>query len=114
MLPVDAHYWEASLDPDSREPYFLDCTNFLNTGENVASFSVSLPQRSLDFGLTLGSAEYIAYEQDNIITIWLSAGAYHAAFEDSGINLPVNFTFITDATPPRTENVTCVVNVRNK
>ena len=107
MTP-NAVIWEQTMDPQDIVEYKVDCGPILEVGEDIASFSLSLPSESTLFGLELGTSTRAASRDGNIITMWFSFDGTPIA---TPVVLPVELTIVTTSTPSRTKQRTLGLKV---
>jgi len=89
-------------DPDSTLNYSIDWSSWLDSGETIDSSTWIVPA-----GLTEGSGAYASTSGSASTTIWLSGGT-------SGVDYRVTNRITTDATPPKIDDRTILIKVRER
>lgn len=91
----------------------------LESDESIASFTLKLSQRAVEAGLIVKQDDvYPApFVADNVVRFWLAvepARQDNPEFRHKGLTLPLELTFTTNGTPPRTKQRTVTVTVRER
>jgi hypothetical protein len=86
-------------DPDAILDFLFDWSDWLNTGESIASHTITISGT----GLTLDSSS----ENSGIVTAWLSGGT-------SGIVYSVTCNIVTDNATPRTDERTMKIRIQER
>ncbi|RZK45224.1 MAG: hypothetical protein EOO61_00780 [Hymenobacter sp.] len=103
------------MDPYDVVDYTVDVTNLLETGETVASYTISPTAEAALLGLALGINEYGSTISNNVIRIWISTTKPNdTAFDGTGVTLPIELTVMTNAQPPRKKQRTLGVKVAQR
>ena len=103
------------LDPDETRDFVINCSNLLEAGETIASFSLTLSTEAITAGLVLGtglSAPSTA-ASDTQIVFWLSVTAPPAPedFASPGTLYNIEVEIITSNASARTYQRTVAVRV---
>ena len=124
--PPTAFTWPQAMDPADLIDFEADLTGntvplsaseepLLNTGEDVASFTLSMSPEGTALGLTISAQLGYAPTLDNgVIRLWLyveEALRENAAFAGAGVSIPITLTVTTNSTPARRRQRTLVVKV---
>lgn len=113
--------WKGEMDPAERLDFELDFRNgddpVLQPGESIDSYSVAVTPEAAAYGLQIETDAPYAPDMDvsgERITIWLTVDIGEQSNPDfiDGLPLGVEFTIITDNTPPRTRQRTGLVTVK--
>jgi hypothetical protein len=121
LIPLGAQQWRQPFDPADHAPFAFDFGPLLDEGEKIADIEqISLNATAALLGLTVdASADYapIIDVDGEVLQVWFIVDqAYWAAasFNASGVQLPVTFRIVTDATPPKRYERTAVLSVRQQ
>lgn len=119
--PPNAIIVPRPISPNDTEHFTLTLTRgstgveLLNPGENVASFEASVTAEGAAAGLEmLDGGGYSTTIEDLTLSFWATvnpANQVDPAFTGAGLSLGIEFTFTTDATPPRVKQKTVVIQV---
>lgn len=115
--PPTAFEFAEGLDPHEELDFVVPCDNRLETGEEIASYTLTLLAEATALGLTIMSGDgrdHQRIESNRSIELWLEiADAYktNAAFEGAGVSLPMEVTIVTNSSPARTRQFTALVPV---
>lgn len=113
-IPAEAKIFLEPLDPTDITDFQLNLSGLLESGESIASQTLSVPTESSLLGLEIKTTGgYVTTLAANILTIWLGiliAEQGNAAFV-AGVTLPIEITVITNSTPPRKKQRTFAVKV---
>lgn len=118
--PPTAFEFEEGLDPHEELDFVLPCEPILEEGEEIASYTLTLLAESVALGLTImtGSGrDHALVETNQSILLWLEVDdAYktNAAFDGTGVSLPMEVTIVTNSSPTRTRQFTALVPVAQK
>jgi hypothetical protein len=113
-VPADAQVFEEPLDPTDIVDFEIDLGPLLETGEAIASQTVTVPTESSVLGLEIKTTGgYSTILTGNILRIWLGVlvGEQQNAAFATGVTLPIEITVTTDSTPPRRKQRTVAVQV---
>lgn len=102
--------WPESIDSADVLDFEIDCSDLLETGESISSYSVEIPAESSLFGLVLGTGTRAPTINGKIIKIWLSCTTPVA----ETVTLPVETTIVTDSSPQRTRQRTAGIKVEQR
>jgi hypothetical protein len=95
-----------------------DPADALQAGEDVASYVLEASETALSAGLIVhSSAPRAPAYGDLTVGFWLSVEPSlqtAAMFDNGGVVVGVRLTVVTTASPPRTKQMTFLLNVRNK
>lgn len=113
-VPTEAKIFLEPLDPLDITDFEINLAPLLESGEGIASQTVSLPTESTLLGLEVKTTGgYATSLTGNILRIWLGimpAEQGNAAFA-SGVILPIEVVVNTNSTPPRKKQRTVAVKV---
>lgn len=114
-IPAGAIAWAQPFDPSDRTDYLVQFGALLTAGEVIDTASVTLLPEAVALGLTI--IEDVAHgpsiADDTAIELWFEVEESfreNAAFV-GGVDLPVEFTITTNATPMRRFQRTMVLRV---
>ena len=116
-LPSEVKTWDDSIDPYDLRPFAIDLTGFLNVGESVASYTLTLLAESVLAGLEFGVGDYATEINAGIITFWPTINVSmqeDIQFYGSGVKLPMVLNFSTDSSPPRRLQRTYAIQVKQR
>ena len=113
--PTLAQAISDNIDPKEEIDIVLDCTDLLEEGEQIdPGYTLTVLAESVALGLTImsgGGYDQDLIEGDRMIRIWVTIDPLFqtdAAF-DAVTLLPVELTFETNSTPPRTRQRTFLI-----
>ena len=113
-IPASTSVWTESMDPYDIVDYSVDCSNMLETGETIASFSLNILAEASVLGLQIKLTDgYNSELIGNTVRMWLTvlpAEQANPAF-DGGAILPIELVINTNSTPPRRKQRTLGVKV---
>lgn len=112
MDPADIVDFQIVLSQDGT------ATAFLEAGEAVASYTLTLTAEAVAAGLEIMTAgAYATSIAGNIIKFWLEVDSLSQGdpvFDGSGVALGIELTAVTNSSPARTKQRTFVVTVANQ
>lgn len=117
MLPSNITVFGDIMDPRDIADYEIKATNYLEEGEGVASYSITLLSEALLGGLELGVGAYAHSEANGIISLWFNIDELmqsDASFYGGGVTLPLEVEITTDSVPPRRRQRTFGVKVQQQ
>jgi hypothetical protein len=107
-VPEDAFLFADPIDPTDRLDWLTTLDGpegILETGETIASYTLTVTAEAAALGLEIGTATYAPTNPTNVsIKFWLECNSSfqnNAAFNADGLALGVELTVITSSTPPR-------------
>lgn len=113
---------EDKLDPKARNPFAIPLQPALEAEEKISSWEIVLSPEAVALGLTVfgaadGKTDPGLIEDDRAIgPVWLGidpAFFSDPVFEAAGKFLSFEVFYETDATPPREDNRTLIIQVAN-
>jgi phage tail tape-measure protein len=119
-LPPNASAWTQEMDPADIVDYQVTLAGtggLLETGETIASYTLTMSAEGAALGVTIGSVGSYAPSLINSSTgvkLWLSVGSgfqSNAAFSGTGVSVGIELTVVTNSSPARTRQRTLVVKV---
>lgn len=84
-------------DPDAELDFAFDWSAWLGDGEGIASYTITAT------GMTVDSDS----ESGGVVTVWVSGGA-------AGADATVACRVVTDNVPPRTDERTATIRIRQR
>jgi hypothetical protein len=101
------------MDPSDVVDYKIDLSAMLDTGDNVADYSVVVLPDALLLGLVLGNGVRAPVLKSNILQLWFSIDPTYKSnpLFVGGVTLPLELTVLSDAVPSRTRQRTFAVRV---
>ena len=118
-IPADAARFTRALDPHEELDFLAPCEPLLETGETIASYTLSVTAEGALLGLTIMSGagrDHGLTNGNTAVKFWLTIDALEkddVAF-DAGAALPLLLTFETSSTPSRTRQRTMLITVRQQ
>lgn len=110
------------LDPQAEKDFVADLANQLETGEGISTFALTpvevvVGDSTLILTVMAGDNAASKINTNTAIRMWLTVGDSIddlTVFNGDGVVLPLLITYTTDSTPPRTDQLTLGIRVRNK
>ena len=118
-MPSDAATFPRQMDPQEQLDWLLPFGDLLETGERIASFTLTADADAAALGFTIssGSGRTAAATADGrSIRAWFEvdeAEQDNAAWDDLGTDCVVEAEIVTDASPARTRQRSFVLRVRH-
>lgn len=119
-IPPTAAVFGKALDPQEELDWIIPCAPLLEAGEEILSYTLTVLPEAVALGLTImsgGGRDHGLVEGNQSILVWLEiddAFESNAAFDEGGINLPMEVTIVTNSDPRRTRNRIFLVPVRHQ
>lgn len=114
-IPLSPLKWSQALNPGDEVDYTFDLAgNLLETGEAVASWSLTLSAASIAAGLQTGTGQYASSLTGTVLRFWFSINPSHIAdsdFDGTGSWLDMTVEVTTNNSPPRIRNRTLLIHV---
>lgn len=114
-IPKNTLVFEETMDPSDLIDFVIDCAPLLESGEDVASYALTLPAESLLLGLTLETTNPYQTELVNKkLRFWTSIALDKRAntiFDNDGTVLPIEVSITTNSIPPRRRQRTVGIKV---
>ena len=116
-LPSNVTTWADAMDPRDIQNFKIDCSTFLDDGENVNTYTLSLMSDAVLAGLNIGTGAYAPSIAANKINIWFNitdANQQDEMFYGGGTNLPLVIEVVTTSIPARRRERTFAVKVQQQ
>ena len=120
-IPPTAAKFRDSLDPHEILEWVAPCSTLLESDEQIEEdYELAVLAEGAALGLTIMEGDDRDHKRTNEnrdIELWLTiddAFKGNAAFDGSGVNLPLEISFWTSSTPPRRRNRIFLIQVVQK
>lgn len=118
--PPNATSWPEAMDPSALKEWIMDLSPWLETGETIESYEVTLSPEAIAAGLLIhtgasdASRQHKLIEGDRMVELWFYIEApdrANPAFDGSGTAYPMTIFFTTNSVPSRDDERTFLLKV---
>lgn len=115
--PANAKKFEDPMDPKDRVEFLVNLdgpTGLLETGETVASYTLTPSPEAVALGMQIGTGTYAPSQPTPTqILFWVefSAGFHNNASFDAGVDLGIQVEITTSSVPARRRERTAIITV---